>query len=97
MLLQAALHEQAVAAAPAGHVAALYVNKLRVAGLLHAPVDAHFEALFETGVDEMRWDDVHQGTGQWPAVADVTEYRRRVYAAVAASTLRCSVGTSSAW
>ena len=27
-----------------GHVAALYVNKLRVAGLLSEPVNAHFEA-----------------------------------------------------
>jgi hypothetical protein len=29
--------------------AALYVNKLRVAGLLDAPINAHYERIFETG------------------------------------------------
>ena len=65
-----------------GHVAALYVNKMRVAGVLSAPIDAHFEAIFETGVDEMSWDDTQQSTTQWPAVAEVREYRRKVYQAV---------------
>lgn len=43
-----------------GHPAVLYVNKLRVAGLLVRPVCAEFELIFETGVDEMRWDDLHE-------------------------------------
>jgi hypothetical protein len=55
--------------------AALYVNKLRVAGLLTAPVDGHFERLFETGVDEMSWDDLSIGGQQWPSVASVHAYR----------------------
>ncbi len=63
-----------------GHPVALYVNKLRVAGLLTAPVNAEFEVLFETGVDEMRWDDLHEGNQEiWPSVAEVREYRRTVY------------------
>ena len=36
-----------------GHVATLYINKLRVAGLLSEPINPYYEALFETGVDEM--------------------------------------------
>jgi len=31
----------------------LYVNKFRVAGLMDKPINAYFEALFETGVDEV--------------------------------------------
>src|SRR5690349_4161909 len=35
------------------HPAVLYINKLRVAGLLNEPVDAYLEHIFEVGVDEM--------------------------------------------
>ncbi|NBX04366.1 MAG: hypothetical protein EBR02_09990, partial [Alphaproteobacteria bacterium] len=63
-----------------GHPVTLYVNKLRVAGLLTAPVNPALEQLFETGVDEMRWDDLHDGNQEiWPSVAEVREYRRTVY------------------
>lgn len=62
-----------------GHPAILYVNKLRVAGLLKAPLHAQFENLFEVGVDEMSWDDMSKNEMQWPAVREVTEYRRQVY------------------
>ena len=33
-----------------GHPAALYINKLRVAGLLQQPVNQYFEVIFETGL-----------------------------------------------
>jgi 5-histidylcysteine sulfoxide synthase/putative 4-mercaptohistidine N1-methyltranferase len=62
-----------------GHTASLYVNKLRVAGLLTAPVNPWFERIFETGVDEMSWDDMSKNEMQWPAVREVTDYRRSVY------------------
>ncbi len=64
------------------HPATLYVNKARVAGLLDGPLDADFERLFETGVDEMSWDDLSKNALRWPRVAEVTEYRRRVFDAV---------------
>ena len=64
------------------HPAALYVNKLRLAGLVAGPVDAHFEQLFETGVDEMAWDDLSKNELKWPSVREVTEYRRTVYGIV---------------
>ncbi len=62
-----------------GHPAVLYVNKLRIAGFLTEPVDAYFEQVFETGVDEMSWDDMSKNEMKWPSIATVTEYRRRVY------------------
>lgn len=62
------------------HPAVLYVNKLRVAGIIDKPVNAAFEALFEAGVDEMRWDDLHDGSQHsWPSVAQVAAYRSQVY------------------
>ncbi len=62
-----------------GHPAVLYVNKLRVAGLLNEPVNPHFESLFEVGVDEMSWDDMSKNEMRWPAIREITEYRRTVY------------------
>jgi hypothetical protein len=50
------------------HPATLYVNKLRVAGLLSDPVNAYFEHIFETGVDEMSWDDLSKNAMIWPSV-----------------------------
>ena len=66
-----------------GHPAALYVNKLRVAGLLSTPVNAYFEKIFETGVDEMSWDDLSNNGVPWPELAQVHDYRKQVYRLVA--------------
>ena len=60
------------------HPAVLYVNKLRVAGVLERGLDENFEQLFETGVDEMSWDDLSKNDMEWPRISDVTAYRRRV-------------------
>ncbi|MBC7545518.1 MAG: 5-histidylcysteine sulfoxide synthase [Candidatus Sericytochromatia bacterium] len=65
-----------------GHPAALYLNKLRVAGLAKAPVNPYFETLLEAGVDEMSWDDMSKNAMQWPSVRDVQAYRRLVYETV---------------
>ncbi len=62
-----------------GHPAALYVNKLRVAGLLDAPVNPYYEKIFETGVDEMSWDDLSNNGVPWPALSEVHSYRKTVY------------------
>jgi len=63
-----------------GHVATLYVNKMLVAGLIKTPVHQEFEAIFETGVDEMSWD-VNTKTNQinWPKLAEVKKYREKIY------------------
>ena len=60
------------------HPAALYVNKLRLAGLAES-VNEDLETLFQTGVDEMSWDDLSQAEIDWPPLRDVTELRRSVY------------------
>ena len=65
-----------------GHPASLYINKLRVAGVIDEGIDAHYEVLFETGVDEMSWDDLSQSSVAWPAVREVHAYRQRVYSTV---------------
>jgi len=65
-----------------GHTPCLYVNKLRVAGVLDGPVNEYFESIFEVGVDEMLWDDMHKNDMIWPKVADVHEYRKAVYKVV---------------
>lgn len=65
-----------------GHPAALYINKLRVAGLLQDAINPYFEVIFETGVDEMSWDDLSKNKMSWPSVAEVHAYRKKVYATV---------------
>lgn len=65
------------------HPVTFYINKLLVAGLLDKPLNPHFEILFETGVDEMSWDDLHEGEQEiWPTVAEARQYRSRVYQTV---------------
>lgn len=65
-----------------GHTACLYINKLRVSGVLSKPVNAYFESIFEVGVDEMLWDDMHKNDMLWPTVSEVHEYRKEVYETV---------------
>jgi 5-histidylcysteine sulfoxide synthase/putative 4-mercaptohistidine N1-methyltranferase len=65
-----------------GHPAVLYVNKLRVAGLLEGPVDARLEGLLEVGVDEMSWDDMSKNSMKWPRVTEIRDYRQRVYSLI---------------
>ncbi|XP_059153171.1 hercynine oxygenase-like [Physella acuta] len=64
------------------HTAAVYVNKLMLAGLIKERVNLEFETMFETGVDEMSWDDTENyrmgGSYKWPPVSEVVEYRRVV-------------------
>jgi 5-histidylcysteine sulfoxide synthase len=65
-----------------GHPATVYVNKLRVAGVLSKPVNDHLEHIFEVGVDEMQWDDMSKNHMQWPELDAVHKYRQEVYNAL---------------
>ncbi|XP_073227915.1 uncharacterized protein [Porites lutea] len=69
-----------------GHTAAVYVNKLVLGGLLKERINFEYETLFETGVDEMSWDDTENyrmgGSFVWPTVAKVAEYRKKVRKAI---------------
>ncbi|XP_041360130.1 ergothioneine biosynthesis protein 1-like isoform X1 [Gigantopelta aegis] len=64
------------------HTAAVYVNKLMLAGMLKERINLQFETMFETGVDEMSWDDTENyrmgGSYKWPSVDDVVAYRYSV-------------------
>ena len=62
-----------------GHPAVLYINKLRLAGLVDKSIDPYYEQLFETGVDEMSWDDLSKNEMEWPTVKEVNHYRKKVY------------------
>ncbi|MBL4820119.1 MAG: 5-histidylcysteine sulfoxide synthase [Gammaproteobacteria bacterium] len=62
------------------HPACFYANKLLVSGLINEPVNQALELLFETGVDEMNWDDLHEGDQNiWPEMDEVIEYRQQVH------------------
>lgn len=61
------------------HTAVLYINKFLVAGLIDAPINPFFERIFETGVDEMSWDDMNKNSMDWPSIAECLDYRRKAY------------------
>ena len=58
-----------------GHTATFYLNKLALAGLM-SRINHKYEESFAIGVDEMSWDDLNEAHYDWPAVADVWQYRR---------------------
>lgn len=64
------------------HTSVVYINKLILSGLLKKRVNLEFETMFETGVDEMSWDDTENyrmgGEYKWPTVDEVMDYRRTV-------------------
>jgi 5-histidylcysteine sulfoxide synthase/putative 4-mercaptohistidine N1-methyltranferase len=61
-----------------GHTAVFYLNKLNIAGITQTRINPEFESMFAVGVDEMSWDDLNQAHYNWPAVAQVREYRSQV-------------------
>ncbi|MBX9770716.1 MAG: 5-histidylcysteine sulfoxide synthase [Candidatus Obscuribacterales bacterium] len=65
-----------------GHPATLYINKLLVSGLVSTPINSYFERLFETGVDEMSWDDMSKNDIEWPSIDELWQYRKEVYRVV---------------
>eukprot|EP00007_Cunea_sp_BSH-02190019_P005528 CAMPEP_0174230404 /NCGR_PEP_ID=MMETSP0417-20130205/1175_1 /TAXON_ID=242541 /ORGANISM="Mayorella sp, Strain BSH-02190019" /LENGTH=786 /DNA_ID=CAMNT_0015308085 /DNA_START=104 /DNA_END=2467 /DNA_ORIENTATION=- len=64
-----------------GHTAVFYVNKMILAGNLSETqrINPKFEEMFAIGVDEMDWDDMIDDHFDWPPVAEVWDYRRKVY------------------
>lgn len=62
------------------HPVCFYVNKLLIGGFITRPLNQRFELLFEAGVDEMTWDDLHDGDKEvWPELEEVIAYRHEVY------------------
>ncbi|MBC7466538.1 MAG: 5-histidylcysteine sulfoxide synthase [Bdellovibrio sp.] len=62
-----------------GHTCVLFINKLRLAGLIEKPIDLYLEKVLEIGVDEMSWDDMSKNEMLWPSVQDVHAYRKKCY------------------
>ncbi|MFM9911906.1 MAG: 5-histidylcysteine sulfoxide synthase [Methylophilaceae bacterium] len=65
-----------------GHTATFFLNKLVLAGLLKQRINLKFESMFAVGVDEMSWDDLNDGSYDWPKPSEVQAYRDLVRAAV---------------
>jgi 5-histidylcysteine sulfoxide synthase len=65
-----------------GHTAVFYVNKLVLSGLMPQGIDARFEQLLATGVDEMSWDDVDKSHYDWPGTGELWDYRDKTREAV---------------
>jgi len=65
-----------------GHTATFFINKLMLAKAIDQRVNPRFESTFAIGVDEMSWDDLNEENYDWPAVAEVWDYRAQVKAVV---------------
>ncbi|MCP4291676.1 MAG: 5-histidylcysteine sulfoxide synthase [bacterium] len=65
-----------------GHTATFFINKMVLAKVISKRVDSRFESIFAIGVDEMSWDDLNECNYEWPTVAEVWEYRKKVRAVV---------------
>ena len=63
-----------------GHVAAFYINKLRISGLFKDIINPTFENLFAVGVDPSTKDDLEKYG--WPQYEKVVEFRSIVYESV---------------
>lgn len=61
-----------------GHTATFFVNKLLLAGLIRERLDPRLESIFAVGVDEMSWDDLDDQRYEWPSIAAVRDYRKKV-------------------
>ncbi len=49
-----------------------------LAGVIDQRINPRFESMFAVGVDEMSWDDLNDAHYDWPTVAEVADYRRRM-------------------
>ena len=65
-----------------GHTATFYINKLMAGRYIDQRIDDHIEAVMAIGVDEMSWDDLNDSHYSWPSVAEVRNYRNKVFALV---------------
>lgn len=65
-----------------GHTAVFFINKLNVAGLINTRIDPVIESTLAVGVDEMSWDDLNDGSFDWPTPAVVKTYRDKARARI---------------
>ena len=60
-----------------GHVAAFYINKLKLSGLINEDIDADLEYLFSVGVDPKNKNEL--GQKDWIALDKVVDFREKVF------------------
>lgn len=64
-----------------GHNACVFANKMMFAGLIDKPLNDLYQKMFETGVDEMPWDDMDDMQDPdypWPTVSETMAWRKQV-------------------
>lgn len=61
-----------------GHTHTFFINKLYIGQFISRRVDPTFESTFAIGVDEMSWDDLDEKNYNWPTVAALKDYRKKV-------------------
>lgn len=80
-----------------GHTAVFFINKLNVANLIDERVDPLIESTLAIGVDEMSWDDLNDGTYEWPTPAAVKQYRDQTRAIVDRFIRECDFSMPIGW
>jgi len=65
-----------------GHTATFFINKFKLAKIIHERVDPKLESIFAVGVDEMSWDDLNDTNYDWPTLLQTQTYRDKVYTVV---------------
>ena len=80
-----------------GHTAVFFVNKLNVAGLINTRIDPILESTLAIGVDEMSWDDLNDGSYDWPSPATVKAYRDETRALVVDFIRNCDFTMPIEW
>lgn len=72
------------------HPAAVYINKMHLAGLVES-VNPFLQKLYETGVDEMSWDDMDAMQSEdfaWPDLDEACQFRDACKTAVEAAIMK---------
>ncbi|KAI3380590.1 hypothetical protein SNEBB_002945 [Seison nebaliae] len=90
-----------------GHTAAVYMNKMTIANLMNGNerINRTYDAMMETGVDEMSWDSVDTSRMgdkfQWPSMENVCEYREKIFnfvlKVIDRTPLQLPITKDSAW
>jgi len=62
-----------------GHTATFFINKFKLAKMIHERIDPVLESIFAVGVDEMSWDDLNDEHYVWPTLSETQAYRDKVY------------------
>ena len=80
-----------------GHTSVFFINKLNVAGFINQRIDPVMESVLAVGVDEMSWDDLNDGSYDWPTPAEVKAHRDQTRALVDNFIRNCDFTIPIGW